>query len=74
MKIMKIMKQCFIVACAGLLLTNNVSAQQSAEQVKSAIIGSWDLTGDTRPSKDGAVIKGMAFGENPKGRFIFLSI
>jgi hypothetical protein len=62
-----------MVVCAGLLLTNNVSAQQSAEQVKSAIIGSWDLNGDTRPSKDGVVIKGMAFGEKSMGRFIFLS-
>ena len=61
------------VVCAGLLLTNNVSAQQSAEKVKSAIIGSWDLIGDTRPSKDGTTIKRMAFGENPTGRFIFLS-
>ena len=67
------MKQFLIVVvCAGFLFSNNVSAQQSAEKVKSAIIGSWDLIGDTRPSKDGTVIKGMAFGENPTGRFIFL--
>ena len=58
------MKQFLLVVCAGLLLTNNVSAQQSAEQVKSVIIGSWDLVGDTRPSKDEAVIKGVAFAEN----------
>ncbi|MEI8401782.1 MAG: lipocalin-like domain-containing protein, partial [Alcaligenaceae bacterium] len=71
---MKKMKQFLIVVvCAGFLFSNNVSAQQSAEKVKSAIIGSWDLIGDTRPSKDGTVIKGMAFGENPTGRFIFLS-
>ena len=62
-----------LITSASFLLMGSVSAQSKQSDVKKAIVGSWDLVGDVATSKDGAVTKGKAFGENPIGRIIFMS-
>ena len=48
-------------------------AQQKAGDAKQQIVGIWTLLSSINTAKDGKVTKGISFGPNPAGRFVFLS-
>ena len=61
-----------LLAVLLLYVSASVFAQQSAEQVKKALIGSWDLVISTITSQEGVVIQGTT-GEKPLARATFLT-
>jgi hypothetical protein len=48
-------------------------AQQKGADAKQQIVGVWKLVSSVNTAKDGKVTKGISFGPNPDGRFIFTS-
>jgi len=48
-------------------------AQQKAGDPKQQIVGIWTLVSSINTAKDGKVTKGISFGPNPAGRFVFTS-
>lgn len=65
-----------VAAVAGVVLLSGASiasAQQSGADAKQQIVGVWKLVSTTNTSKDGVVTKGLSFGPDPLGQFIFTS-
>jgi hypothetical protein len=46
-------------------------AQQKATEARQQIVGVWKLVSSVNTAKDGTVTKGISFGPNPAGRFVF---
>ena len=51
--------------------TSESWAQQKAGDAAKQIVGVWKLVSSVNTAKDGKVTKGISFGPNPNGRFIF---
>lgn len=61
------------LAVMALLGTSAVWAQQKGGDAKRQIVGVWTLVSSVNTAKDGKVTKGISFGPNPAGRFVFTS-
>lgn len=48
-------------------------AQQKTADARQQIVGVWKLVSSVNTAKDGKITKGISFGPNPDGRFIFTS-